>query len=516
VFDALYYAINNQTAPVISISYGLCEPFEVASGSLTQDENMLAQASAQGQTVVGPSGDNAATDCDSSTSAVHGLAVDFPASSPYVVAVGGTTFNENGGNYWSSVNNIYQGSALYYIPEIVWNDTSLGAGISGTGGGVSDQFLKPSWQVGVGVPNDGFRDVPDISFAASPGHDGYITCVQGDCEICVTTDANCPTPDSPGYRKKSDQTLDVVGGTSAGVPSFAGVLALVNQKMKSPQGNINQRLYQLAASAPYVFHDITVGDNKAPCTKGTQDCPNGGTIGYSAGVGYDQTTGLGSVNAYNLVSNWGSLAPADFGLSFFNPAITIARGNSADVLVTMRPQNGFGGTVNLTCSSNIVGVTCSVNPGNVSGDASATVTITVSPNATLHSPTIHPAFPWWTSAFGVTAFVGIGASRKKAQIKQSTALMCLLVVCAIGLVSCGTGTNFASSPGNDEHTAQPSSAPKSNSQLRNAVADQKIEPPAKANPTRPARGSRPAYAGITVKGTSGNLSHSTQILVTLN
>ena len=437
VFDSLYYAINNNTAPVISISYGLCEAEEISSGFLTEDENMLQQAATQGQTVVGPAGDAGAADCDTGYPATQGLAVDFPASSPYVTAVGGTTFNETTGvTYWSTVNDVSQGSALIYIPEVVWNDTSVENGLASTGGGVSTTFTKPSWQTGTGVPSDGFRDVPDIAFNAAPGHDGYITCVQGDCQVCATTDANCASSSSPGYRSAIDETLDIAGGTSAGVPTFSGMLALLNQKMGSPQGNINQNLYQLAASSPYVFHDITSGNNMVPCRSGSPNCPGSGMMGYNAGIGYDQATGLGSVDGFNLVSNWSAPAAADFTVGAFNSSVTVRNGSSSNVLLALRQQNGFSGPINLACSSTMPGVTCSVTPSTITPDGVATVTVTSTPTASLHAPRTAPFLPYWEYVFGAAAFVGIGKKRSKGQI----VVIVLVTLALLGvLVNCGGG-----------------------------------------------------------------------------
>ncbi len=492
VFDALYYAINNNVAPVISISYGLCESDEQTSGMLNADETMLQQANAQGQTVVGPSGDNGAADCDFSsnpnlpvTSASHGLAVDYPASSTFVTGIGGTTFNEAAGvTYWNTANDASQGSALFYIPEVAWNDTNATVGLAATGGGASTLFAKPSWQTGTGVPTDNARDVPDISFAASPAHDGFITCVQGDCQVCSTSDTNCASATSPGYRKASDQTLDIAGGTSAGVPTFAGVVALLNQKSGSSQGNVNTKLYTLAASGPgsYIFHDITSGNNIVPCTAGTKDCPGSGSFGFTAGTGYDQVTGLGSVDAFNLVSNWNATPAADFSVNFFNPTLTMTKGTSSNILVVLQRQNGFSGTVNLSCSSAFAGVTCAVSPGTVNPDGSATVTITASSSAALHPP-VAPFMPWWTSAFGIAAFFGMGQKRSK---KQLLILAVVLAVIVVGMASCGGGNNSSTSgsTGGSGNTG--------------------------------GTGSTGTTGTVTLTATSGSLSHSTTLTVTVN
>ncbi|MGD0222288.1 MAG: protease pro-enzyme activation domain-containing protein [Terriglobia bacterium] len=306
---SLYDAIDKNIAPVISISYGECEANWGSTPLSTLAQN-AQRANSQGQTIVAAAGDSGAADCDvppaNSTSvvttAMHGLAVDAPASVPYVTGMGGTEFNEGSGLYWQAATSVTGDiitSALSYIPEMGWNDTlspvntqhELLAG----GGGVSSYFTtKPTWQTGPGVPSDNARDVPDLSLNSSPVHEALLTCLQGSCVN--------------GFRD-ANQDLTVVGGTSAAAPTFAGIVALINQQhVNTPpgQGNINPILYPMAQYAPAAFHDITTGNNMVPCEVGSPNCPTGGEIGYSAGVGYDQVTGLGSVDAYNLVMEWDS------------------------------------------------------------------------------------------------------------------------------------------------------------------------------------------------------------------
>ena len=300
VFDSLSYAIDNDLAPVISISYGACEASFQAS-DITTLTAAFQQANAQGQTIVAASGDNGAADCDEPasansvvTSAKDGLAVDVPAASPYVTGVGGTEFSgdvSSAGTYWESSNNSNNGSAISYIPETSWNDTDTTTpsnGLSASGGGASTLFSKPSWQTGTGVPADGARDVPDVALNASPDHDGYLYCSAGSCSNGFLDSQNQPT---------------VAGGTSFGAPTFSALLTLINQKLgSSGQGNINPSLYALATSTPAAFHDITTGSNKVPCTASSTDCGSSGYIGYSGGTGYDQVTGLGTIDANELAT----------------------------------------------------------------------------------------------------------------------------------------------------------------------------------------------------------------------
>ena len=315
MFNALTQAVKQNLAPIISVSYGACEAAWGVT-DLNAINQTLMQANAQGQTVLAASGDAGAADCDGGTTAIEGLAVDFPASSPYVTALGGTMFNEGSATgattYWSTTNGTTGGSAISYIPETVWNENATGSTFSAAGGGVSAFFTKPAWQVETGaagmttlVPADASRDVPDISLNAAAGHDQFLYCVSGSCVN--------------GYRR-ADTTLATVGGTSVDSQVFGGMLALIEQKIGARIGNANVVLYALGNNPAFfnttstsVFHDITTGNNSDPCTGGTPNCPNGGTMGYSAGVGYDLATGWGSVDLTNLANDWKLVTPLGVG-----------------------------------------------------------------------------------------------------------------------------------------------------------------------------------------------------------
>jgi len=376
VFDALQYAINNIIAPVISISYGNCEA-NIGSSSAGTFRQWMQQANAQGQTITAASGDDGAADCDfNDSSAIHGLAVDIPAAIPEVTGIGGTEFTgdsqvtvTNGcapaDTYWSGSCSPASGpSALSYIPETVWNDTPTTT-FSAGGGGASTFFTKAQapWQTGPGVPNDGKRDVPDISLNASPVHDPYLLCTGGSCVN--------------GFRNASN-SLAAVGGTSVGAPAFAGILAIINQATQSTgQGNANSTLYSLAVSTPSAFHDTTTGNNNVPCTKGSTGCPPSGNIGFSATANYDQASGLGSLDVFNLVTAWpGFVSTPGFSLAANPAALTIAAaGQSGSSTVTVGQVNGFSGTVNLSCvvpSTATSKISCSISPASVVIDSTNT------------------------------------------------------------------------------------------------------------------------------------------------
>jgi subtilase family serine protease len=445
VFDSLQYAIDQGLAPVVSITYGNCEQ-DLGAAFLQTLAQEAEQANAEGMTIVSASGDNGATDCDYSTTsstvvtiATHGLAVDAPASLPYVTGVGGTEFNEGSGNYWSTSNNNSSGSALSYIPETAWNDTSNTNGLAASGGGASGSgfFAKPSWQTGTGVPSDSARDVPDVAFAASPNHDAYLICSDGSCVN--------------GFRE-SDQTLNVVGGTSTGAPVMAAVVALINEQTNSAtgQGNINYVLYPLAAQQPGAFHDITTGNNEEPCQKGSTDCPNGGNIGYPAGAGYDQVTGLGSLDVANLVAEWSSVASStaqngpNFKLSISPASLSIGSGQSGSATVTVSALNGFSGTVSLACavSFSVNGDTCAVSPTSVSTSGTATVSVTISSQAVAPYPLRKVTDLGALIAGGLilTGALLLGIRGIGSRLKLSGAVGLLLLCIAAGGLSCGGGS----------------------------------------------------------------------------
>jgi subtilase family serine protease len=364
--------INSSDPPkVISVSYGFCEA-ETGVAANAAYNTAYQQAAAEGISVFVSAGDAGAAACDRDLSAaIHGIGVSSSSSTPYNVAVGGTDFADTSqhtrSTYWGATNSSTYGSALSYVPEIPWNDSCAGSvlagffgysvgygpsgycgsslaqesgtlttgagggGPSGCATGVPAQNLvvggsckgypKPSWQTGVpGIPNDGVRDVPDVSLFAANGVWGhyYVFCFSD------PNNGGVPCVGSPGNWAGA-------GGTSFSSPILAGIQALVNQKMGASQGNPNPVYYKLAASsvASSVFHSITTGDIAVNCsgeiscfgsafegrgrsTPSTGFDGNGGlstssqtyTPAFGAASGWNFATGLGSVDAYNLILNW--------------------------------------------------------------------------------------------------------------------------------------------------------------------------------------------------------------------
>jgi len=347
------YIVTHNLAPVLSLSFGSCE---AAMGAAENQywNSLWQQAAAQGMSVFVASGDSGAAGCDSPTAhvAVQSAGVNGLCSSPYATCVGGTQFTDsaNAGLYWSTVTNpATYGSVLTYIPEAAWNESGTVAGGSGlwaTSGGASVVYPKPAWQSGTGVPAENHRFVPDVSLSAA-GHDGYIIYMSGQ--------------------------LLAEGGTSASTPSFAGLMALTIQKAGARQGNANRAFYTLATlqnnGGAAVFHDVTTGNNTVP-----------GQAGFSAGVGYDRATGLGSVDASMLVNHWRdvSVPVPDFQMSAPASTAAVTQGASKTVAVSVSVSGRFSSAVVLSASGLPAGLTSSFAPASFAAPGSGASTLTLS------------------------------------------------------------------------------------------------------------------------------------------
>ena len=357
------YIVNHNLAPVMSTSFGLCEASLGSSGNSFLS-SLWQQAAAEGITVFVSSGDNGAAGCDSASAstATHGRAVNGLCSTPYSVCVGGTELNDvsNPTLYWASSNAAgTQASALSYIPEVVWNASGPDYGLWASGGGASAVYAKPSWQAGTGVPADGKRDVPDVALTAA-GHDGYIIYQEGE--------------------------LYVVGGTSAASPSFAGVMALVVQHTAAREGNANIAFYSLAskqrAGGASVFHDTTIGNNSVP-----------GQAGFNATLGYDQATGLGSVDVSVLVSHWSdaSVVPT-FQATLSANSLSLTAGSNGSVTVKVAVSGGFSAAVAFSVTGLPSGVTAAFTPAVLpapgSGSSVIKLTATSAAKAGVYSATV--------------------------------------------------------------------------------------------------------------------------------
>ena len=285
-----------------------------------------------------------------------GLSVNGLASTPYNVAVGGTDFYyPNYQNltdaeleaYWNlTITQLPQVSLLQVVPEQPWNESQFGLDVNGPASGTSSilsgsggassceagtgsgsnggwstctgGYAKPSWQSGTGIPADQVRDIPDVSLFAAGGSNlsSYAICASdGDCQ---------PVSGSAIMQ------ITGASGTSASSPAFAGMMALVNQKY-GRQGQANFILYPLKQQFPAAFHDVTHGTNSVPCAF-SPSSPNctavanpltvndpingtaiegqmgaGTTPAYNAAAGYNLATGLGTIDATQMVNHWGDV-----------------------------------------------------------------------------------------------------------------------------------------------------------------------------------------------------------------
>jgi kumamolisin len=280
ISDAIH---NQQTPSVISISWGGAEDSSWSAQGLAALNSVLEDAATLGITIVAASGDAGSSDGGTDKK----LHVDFPASSPYVLAAGGTMFVLN--------NNTIVG-------ENVWNDDK-----GATGGGVSLAFPRPAYQNSAKVPphpTTGFagRGVPDIAGFADP-KTGYLIYVGGG--------------------------LSLVGGTSAVAPLWAGLIARLNQKLGHPLGFINDKLYAMNGT----FRDVTNGSNDVE-----------GLGAYMAAAGWNPCTGLGTPDAAKLLA---SFMPANTAPVGMTSTLKVMFGDTEDKVrseypVVGQPSNGCG------------------------------------------------------------------------------------------------------------------------------------------------------------------------------
>jgi len=350
---------------------------------------------------------------------------------------------------------------------------------------VSNGWAKPAWQTGVaGIPSDGVRDIPDVSFFASDGFlsgSAYLICVSD-----ATQDSQC------AYSSSSEPTALEVGGTSVATPAMAGVMALINQKTGAAQGSPNAELYKLAASQTYsscsaergngapvtsgncYFNDIDQGTNAMPCDYSayvTTPSPNctvlhsgdyiGILPGYSAGAGYDLATGLGSLNVANVVNAWTATVGTTSATVKVQPAqSSINSSNSLSVTVTVASTASGGvtptGSVTLTASGSTYTSTQTLSssgsasftiPANSLGAPGSTLTGTYSGDA-LYAKTPGTAQITVTTTQLLTPTVTVTPA--STTLSQSATLGVTGTVSGAGIVPTGTVTlttgSYTSSP----------------------------------------------------------------------
>jgi len=359
------------------------------------------------------------------------------------------TFFSTNANYWNSSNTPAFGSARSYVPEIPWNDSCAGTllsaylgysptygftslcndplfgpsfmtvvaggggpsqcatgapSTSGVVGGSCAGWPKPMWQSVVGNPNDAVRDTPDVSLFAADGlwSHYYVFCWSD-------------TKNGGAACGSDPSAWSGAGGTSFASPIMAGIQALINQKAGGPQGNPAPVYYQLAAAeygasgsnscnssngtgtaSTCIFYDVTLGDMDVDCV-GPNCFLADGSVGvlstsdnaflpaYGTNVGWDFATGIGTVNAANLVNNWPASAQS-FTLSASPNGVTVIQSSSGATTITVMGQNGFNSSVSLSVSGVPNGVMASFNPNSTT--STSTLTLTVAPNATIGTSTL--------------------------------------------------------------------------------------------------------------------------------
>jgi subtilase family serine protease len=527
VWDSWYYAVDQNVSPVITMSYGQCELMEAEDGSsgegaFSSDEAELKQANSEGITFMNSSGDDGAAGCDNQTNyPTGGYALSYPASSPEVTGVGGTLipYANYTSTYWGTSNSSTGGSALEYIPEEGWNDAQEWSeycaafpsdssctsnpglsswataqesylGVVATGGGLSNcvtesagvcaippngGFPQPSWQSGLAIPGQStaVRFSPDVSLLASVYWPGYIVCTPIEEVEQPSNDTNSVCAD--GIADALNTYQATFGGTSISTPIFAGIVTLINDyevknglQSAAGLGNINPKLYQMAAADPDAFHKITSGSNGAYCQPDTPanqpsalQCPSSGFLGfdasnYDATTGYNLVTGLGSVDANNLATNWsGSSGSPDYSVSASPSGVTVSAGQSGTSTITVSASDGFSGTVSLSCSvsSSTAKMGCSLSPLSVSlsstmttATATITVTTTASDVRTGYLLSESNLGPGLLAKLGLVACVGLLVMPGPARRRKSRLSLVLLSLLSFGM-SCGGGGNSGTPDG---------------------------------------------------------------------
>ncbi len=507
VYDSAQYVVNNATAHILNVSYGLCELFQGTSGNAAYN-TLWQSANTEGIAVFVAAGDSGSASCDEGGdeggqnvpyAAEYGLSVSGVASTPYDIAVGGTDLfwcdpvattdscSSEAAKYWSTSNSSNKANALGYVPEIPWNATCVNkvaieaanywagqlnyyygtdynvgdaeqscnfsadptaeeylaeaggpdlAGFVDTVGGSGGKsncstnsfnpngstppdpnmcsfgWGKPGWQKGVtGIPNDGGRDLPDVSFFASNGFLGSALLI-------------CESPGNAActYSDTAEPTAQEIGGTSGASPAMAGVMALIDQKSGGTWGSVSvdTELYALAAkqngsissgacsaesvrtSSGCYFNDVDTQSNIQACDAGALggDSPNcqvihsgdgiGTLKGWSATRGFDLATGLGSLNVANVVNAWPAVSAPEVSLSAATLAFgatetatksapkTLTLKNSGNVELTL---NGTGEGIKITGTSAASFLETNNCGSSVAAGASCTITVTFEPKA---------------------------------------------------------------------------------------------------------------------------------------
>jgi subtilase family serine protease len=266
---AVQYAVQHKLGDVISLSWG--EPEQALGRNFVSSySSIFSQAASSHITIVASSGDSGAAGQDNNGNYYRHPVASWPATSPFVTAVGGTKLNLNAGGARNGL-------------DAAWNDTyspavnnfffgNDGPNPLATGGGKSAYYGRPGYQNGVHNVTGNQRGIPDISMSAS-------------CSVAVNVFETF-TGGQGGWTASC--------GTSESAPMFAAIVALADQVAGHPLGLINPALYALAASHAPGIVSVASGNN-------TVSFSGGKVHGYSVRHGYNLVTGLGTVNGRSLV-----------------------------------------------------------------------------------------------------------------------------------------------------------------------------------------------------------------------
>jgi subtilase family serine protease len=479
------------------------------------------------------------------------------------------TFSGTNTTYWNSTNTPTFGSAISYIPEIPWNDSCASAlvaayeGFSQTygssslcnapllgsllqttvaGGGGPSQcasgtpttpgvvsgtcagWPKPLWQTLLGNPGDGLRDTPDVSLFAADGiwSHFYVFCWSD----TANGGAACGLDPS---------TWSAGGGTSFASPIMAGMQALINQKAGGPQGNPAPIYYQLAAAeygasgssacnsdngntvgSSCIFYDITSGDMDVDCA-GPNCYLADGAVGvlsvstnsfapaYGTHLGWDFSTGIGSVNAANLVNNWPSAAPQpSFTLSASPTTLTIVQGSFGSTTVAINPLNGFNANVTLSTSGLPSGVTPTFSTNPATSSSSLTLTASNSATTGTFTVTVTGTSGALTSKITLTIIVNpagdytLSASANSLSIAQGSKANSTITVNPLSGFTGSVSLSASGLPAGVTAAFSPTSTTTTSTLTLTASNTATLE-----NVT------------LTVTGTSGALSHTTTLSLTV-
>jgi hypothetical protein len=441
IFTSLSALIDNNLADVMSMSYGTSELNYTSSSDYEFQDGLYSQAATQGQSIFVSAGDSGSDVQDQNTSGTATSGINVSAlGSPLVTVAGGTDFQDlydslEGGpaqsTYWSASNSTYYGSAISYVPETSWNSGcassiltvyygETGAGLCATGdftsgdvvggsGGISTHYAVPSWQTGISGYSNSMHSQPDISGFASSGFWD---------RALVFCDSN-PTY-TGDYACTSSSSFGTAGGTSFVAPYLAGAFGLLRTATGARQGVLNPALYALGKAqytasatktacyangqtanagvttglpaAACIFNDVTTSNNDVPCAAGATDCyvntsasygmlsltgSSSLSVAYPSTIGFDQVTGIGTVNVANLINNWNTAFTSSTSLTANPTSINSSQSTDLGATVTGGSPTGYvdtppavTGTVTFKAGSTVVG-TCTLSGGTCSTEVPA-------------------------------------------------------------------------------------------------------------------------------------------------